>query len=327
MKGRQHKIMAAYRHLARVARRGVLALLLLIAPSALGQSLSAPPQRAFGTPEQAVQGLIAAVRAPGLAPLVELLGRAALDAVPPSERQSAETRRAAGEWLATQPFEIDYDDPARTRAFAVFGVERIRLPAQLVRTSRGWMFDTPATLAAMRERRIGVNEANAVRALRALAEAQNRFRLAIRTAEGTLQYAARIRSSPSRFDGLVAPVTDFLPGPSMDFLNNAFAQAEGEPGRVAADVAGGYGYHILTAQGPNAEGGARSYLVDGRLTEGYAIVAWPVTPGVTGLSTFIMNHSGAIYEQEFGERTLEATRRMDSFNPGPEWTRVDTASY
>jgi hypothetical protein len=332
MKEGRSSTMVARRTFAAAALAGAVALFLpgsaWLVPPAHGQTTQpAPQQRAFTTPDLAMRAFIDAVRAPGLDPLVALLGRSALDAVPPSERQSAEARRATGEWLAAQPFEIGYADAARSRAFALFGADRVQLPALLVRTPRGWVFDTPATIAAMRERRIGVNEANALRALRSLAEAQNRFRLAIRSTDGTLHYAARIRSSPGHFDGLVASVTDILPGPSMDFLNPAFARAEGEPGRVASDVAGGYGYRILTAQGPHAEGGARSFLVDGRLTEGYAVIAWPVTPGVTGLSTFIMDHRGAIYEQELGERTVEVARAILAFDPGPGWVRAEPASH
>ena len=94
-----------------------------------------------------------------------------LDSVPRDERQATEMRRAAGGWLAEQPFEIAYQDEAHTRAVALFGKARAPLPAVVARTARGWAFDQQATIAAMLERRIGVNEANAIRALRALAQA------------------------------------------------------------------------------------------------------------------------------------------------------------
>jgi hypothetical protein len=64
-------------------------------------------------------------------------------------------------------------------------------------------------------------------------------------------------------------------------------------------------------------------LLNGRLTEGYAVVAWPARPGDTGLSTFIMNQQGVVFEREFGDRTLEQVQRMMAFDPGPGWTRVN----
>jgi hypothetical protein len=278
--------------------------------------------RAFPTPEDAVRALIAAIQAPTMQPLEELLGRQVLASIPQAERQSTQLRRETGEWLAFQPFEISYPDGAqRNRAVALFGTTHVPLPAPLVRTPRGWTFDPPGTIQALRERRIGINEANAIRALRDLARAQERFRLGNRNGDGVLQYAMRIASSaPGRLDGLVT--RDMVPGQSLDLLNPAFAQAEMEPGDARANPPGGYGYRILTAQGANAEGGARSYLVNGKLTEGFAVVAWPVRPGQTGLSTFIMNQQGRIFEREFGDATIEEVRRLTSFDPGPGWDAV-----
>src|SRR5690242_16265204 len=134
--------------------------------------------RAFPTPEAAVRALIEALQAPTAEPLMRILGRPVLDAVPLAERDAGEQRRAAGGWLALQPFEIAFENDRR--AAALFGEARVPLPAQLMRTPRGWVFDQAATIEVMRKRRIGVNEANAIEALRALAEAQARYRLSDR---------------------------------------------------------------------------------------------------------------------------------------------------
>ena len=288
-----------------------------------GAAESGQALRAFDSPEAAVRALIEAIQAPGTEPLAGILGRAVLDSVPPAERQAASARRAAGARLAGERFEIRYEDAARSRAVAVFGGEGATLPAVLRRTPRGWTFDQQATIAAMRERRIGVNEANAIRALQALAQAQERFRISDRSGDGVLRYAERIRSSQGRRDGLVADGGDVVPGPSASLLNEAFARAEAPPGQRPPDPPAGYAYRILSAQGPNAEGGARSYRTDGRLTEGHAAVAWPTRPGETGLSTFIMDRSGAVFEREFGARTAEEVQRITAFDPGPGWSRVE----
>jgi hypothetical protein len=283
-----------------------------------------PQQRVFPTPEAAVEALIAALREAGTAPLARVLGQRVLEAIPPSERQGPEVRRVTADQLARMPLTISYLNEERTRAQVLFGPERNPLPTTLTRGTRGWVFDQTATIEAMRERRIGVNEANAIRALRALAAAQIAFRRRDMMGDGVLQYAPRIASSPGRTDGLVASDRGMLPGPAIG-LNQAFARAEGRPGDSNHRPAGGYAYRILTAQGPAAEGGAKSYLVNGKLTEGYAVIAWPVQPGVTGLSTFIMDWRGRIYEHELGPNTLAEVARIDAFNPGPGWDRVDPA--
>ena len=100
-------------------------------------------------------------------------------------------------------------------------------------------------------------------------------------------------------------------------------RAEAPPGERPPDPPAGYAYRILSAQGPNAEGGARSYQLNGRLTEGYAAIAWPMRSSVTGLSTFIMNRRGAVFEREFGARTADEVRQITAFDPGPRWTQVD----
>jgi len=176
-----------------------------------------------------VKALIEALQAPTDLPLRGVLGGPVLDTVPLSERQADDRRRAAGGWLALQTFEIAPE--AGGRATALFGEAHVPLPALLVQTPRGWVFDQAGTIEAMRKRRIGVNEANALEALRALAAAQSRYRLSERRADGVLEYARRIRSSgPGRLDGLTASGQEVVPGASTDLLNQAFGQAEGEPG-------------------------------------------------------------------------------------------------
>jgi hypothetical protein len=291
-------------------------------PSERSAAPAAASLRTFPTPEDAVHGLIAAIAAPALDPLAQILGRKALESVPPEERQSSEVRRATGRHLASERFEISYEDQAHTRAVALFGSARVSLPAVLVKTSRGWRFDPEATVAAVSERRIGANEANAIRALRSFKRAQDTYRLSDVAGDGVLRYATRIRSTPGESDGLVAGPSEIVPGPPTDLLNDAFARAEGEPGDAALRPPGGYAYKVLKGQGPAAEGGAKSYLSDGRMSEGYAIVAWPTRPGETGLSTFIMNQNGVISEREFGARTADEVRKLVSYDPGPGWSRV-----
>ncbi|MCC7283909.1 MAG: DUF2950 family protein [Acetobacteraceae bacterium] len=291
------------------------------APEPQTSPAPAPQLRAFATPEAAIQGLIQAMGTPDIQALTEVLGRRVLNNVPRVERDTQAQRLAAARQLAAMRFEIVYDNEARTRAGAVFGPDRIRLPAALVRGQRGWTFDPAGTITAMRERRIGVNEANALRALRALARAQDAYRRRDVLGDGVLQYAQHIASSPLKMDGLAPSPLGAVPGAAIG-LNESFARAEGRPGEAGFNPMGGYGYRILTAQGTAAEGGAKSYLVNGRLTEGYAVIAWPVRPGETGLSTFIMDWRGNIFEREFGAGTAAEVARITSFDPVPGWTKV-----
>lgn len=293
-----------------------------VASPSLAQQSPAAQQRAFATPETAMEALVQAIRAPTTQPLEQLIGKEVMQSIPPEERNSDTVRRAAGERLASKAISIVYEDDARTRARAVIGEENFRMPMPLVRTARGWIFDGKAAIAEMRERRAGVNEANAIEALRAFAQAQRKYYERDRNGDGVLEYAQRIRGTPGQLDGLVNHGGNEVPGFAISLLNEAFARAEMDPAKPIQAAPGGYAYRVLTAQGANADGGARSYLVNGRMTEGFAIVAWPARAGESGLSTFIMDHRGSIFEQEFGAQTLEAVRKITTFDPESGWTPV-----
>lgn len=83
----------------------------------------------------------------------------------------------------------------------------------------------------------------------------------------------------------------------------------------------GYVYKMLTAQGPLANGGAREYIVDGRMTGGFALVAFPVRYGVSGIMTLLVNQDGVVYHKDLGSRTVDLGRKMTHFNPDPSWSK------
>ena len=295
----------------------------MIAAASAQQPGGAASVRTFDTPEAAAQAFVAALQAPTIEPLAQIVGQPLLDSIPPEERRSDTIRRATGDRLAPQPITIAYEDDAHTHARAVVGSEEFKVPAPLVRTAQGWMFDGDAGIAEMRQDRIAANEGNALRAVRAYARAQEIYQQRDRDGNGILEYAQRIRGTPGHIDGLVNDEGEFIPGPATSLLNQAFARAEGSPDDPQFHPAGGYGYRILTAQGANAEGGALSYIVNGHMTEGFAIVAWPTRPGDNGESTFIMNQTGIIFEHEFGDDTAKAVTAIEAYDPGPDWTQVE----
>jgi hypothetical protein len=93
-------------------------------------------------------------------------------------------------------------------------------------------------------------------------------------------------------------------------------------GHTAADPYRGYYYKILTAQGKNAPGGAYSYVINGRMIAGFAMVAYPAQYGESGVMTFIVSHSGKIFEKNLGKNTGDMGGKMTAFDPGPGWKEV-----
>ena len=199
------------------------------------------------------------------------------------------------------------------RAYLAAGKYGWTLPIPIVRTADGWRFDVAAAPEEMRQRRIGRNELAAIQVALAYTDAQNEYRARDWNGDGVREYAARALSSPGRRDGLYWAS---LPGEPESPLGPEFADAK--PGQPYH----GYLYRILTAQGKDAPGGARSYLRNGKMTDGYALVAWPAKYGDTGVMTFIVNQDGTVFQKNLGAGTDAAARALNAYNPDASWTRV-----
>jgi hypothetical protein len=199
------------------------------------------------------------------------------------------------------------------RAYLAAGKYGWTLPIPIVRTADGWRFDVAAAPEEMRQRRIGRNELAAIQVALAYTDAQNEYRAGDWNGDGIREYAARALSSPGRRDGLYWAS---LPGEPESPLGPEFADAK--PGQPYH----GYLYRILTAQGKDAPGGARSYLRNGKMTDGYALVAWPAKYGDTGVMTFIVNQDGTVFQKNLGAGTDAAARALNAYNPDASWTRV-----
>lgn len=194
-------------------------------------------------------------------------------------------------------------------------------PIPLVENAAGkWYFDTAAGREEYLNRRIGRNELSTMATLHAVAKAQIEYASEDRDGDGVIEYAQKFLSTAGSKDGLY------------------WAAAEGEPkspvGELVATlrdegyVAGspsyrGYRYALLTSQGPAAVGGAKEYIVDGNLVRGFAIVAWPVSWGSSGIMTFLIGPDGRIFEKNLGPKTAELAPAIDKFNPDASWRLSD----
>lgn len=187
------------------------------------------------------------------------------------------------------------------------------LPMPIVKGSAGWHFDMAAAKEEVRTRRIGANELAAEQAMLAYYDAQREYATEDRDGDKVLQYAQRFFSSPGKHDGLYWPT-----GPN---------EPESPLGPLFADAKAGEGYHgyhyrILTAQGPSAPGGAYDYMQGNRMTNGFALVAWPVKYGETGVMTFMISHDGEIFERDLGKDTAAQAQAMKRFDPDSSWQEV-----
>jgi hypothetical protein len=166
---------------------------------------------------------------------------------------------------------------------------------------------------------VGKNELSTIATLRALVEAQREYAGEGRDGNPPA-FARRLLSSEGRHDGLYWPVREGeAPSPLGPLV--AEASEEGYGGAESRPTPyHGYLYRLLTAQGASAPGGARSYLDrQGRLTGGFAVVAWPATYGNSGVMTFLVNQQGIVFQRDLGADTEQAVARIQAYDPDASW--------
>jgi hypothetical protein len=284
----------------------------------LAAAFPAAAQESFATPQEAARALVDAAQRNDSAAMLKIFGPQGKDIVDsgdPTEDKAAraEFARRAAEKLQAEPVKGNPD-----RVVIVVGSENWPVPVPLVRKSGQWHFDAAKGRVEILARRVGRNELAAIDVSRAYVEAQNEYAAHDRDANGVLEYAQKIVSTPGKKDGL------YWEGESQNLVPKAFADA------AAAMMAEGkkpmpyhgYYFHILKAQGPDAPGGARNYVVKGMMMGGFALVAFPAEYGVSGVKTFIVNHDGMVYEKDLGPTTTVLARQMTRFNPDKTWQKV-----
>jgi hypothetical protein len=212
------------------------------------------------------------------------------------------------------------------KAILLVGNEDYPFPVPLVAEAGNWRWDVEAGLDEILTRRIGENELNAIEVMRAVLAAQMEYAEMERERGAGLQYARRLASRNGRKDGLYWPVAD---GEEASPLGPLVAQAQAEGYRRkngGGDETGayhGYRFRMLLAQGPNAEGGARDYIVNGRMIGGFALIATPAEYGNSGVMTFMVNQDGTIYEKDLGPETARTAARIGRFDPDQTWRKLE----
>ncbi len=197
------------------------------------------------------------------------------------------------------------------------GAENWPLPIPLVEKDGAWYFDANLGRREILYRRIGENELETVDILHAMVDAENEYYSQTGDSSGDHEYAHRFNSDPGQRDGLYWPGSK---EPDESPIGPYLAQASfNRPDRKPLH---GYYFRILTEQGPMAPGGARKYIVDGKMTGGFAFVAFPASYRSSGVMTFIVDQDGVVYEKDLGSVTGQLAKAMTVFNPDLTWTKV-----
>jgi hypothetical protein len=279
-----------------------------------------PGQRTFASVEDAGRALFDAMRAPDDSALLDILGTAGNDIVSsgdPIEDLDARTGFTAKyeemHRLVTEP---------NGTVTLVVGAENWPLPIPLVNKNGAWYFNTQAGKDEILFRRIGKNELAAIQACGDLVDAQKQYYL--RAPYGyAKEYAQQLVSDKGKHNGLYWEETsDQFDSPINPLI--AYARQNRPRDQVGAhDPFNGYFFRILTSQGPHAPGGAKNYVVNGKMTAGFAFVAYPSEYRSSGVMTFIVNKSGVIYEKDLGPNTTQLAEAMPAYDPDSTWNKAE----
>ena len=291
--------------------------------SALGAAATQQSQRSFASAEEAVTALVAALRDHNDADLRAVLGPDADRVIDSGDRYA--DRELHDRFVALYDQKHTINQATSGHAELDVGPDDWPMPIPIIEANGTWTFDTKAGAQTIVDRRIGRNELSAIRTLLACVDAERDYFDLAKQATGTGVYATRLLSMPGHKDGLYWPVaegeTESPLGPLVDA-----AQDAGYPG----DLAGGkqipyegYYFRILKAQGANGDGGAKSYIHAGRMTGGFALVAWPAVFASSGIMTFIVGPDGDVYQKDLGPETGRTAAEMTTFDPDLGWSRVD----
>ena len=307
---------------SRNVRCSLVTLGLLVGVIGLAPRALAGAQKTFSSADAAVTALVDAARAGDRSQLDPLFGVGASEVLPSGDPVAD---RAAREQFVTRASERTHLEKVGDD-FAVLSVgnDDWPFPIPLVReTSGAWRFDTEAGKTEILNRRIGRNELYTIQSMQAYVDAQRDYARRQKSATGVKEYAQRLVSTPGKHDGLY---WETKAGEDESPIGPLFASATREgyrPGGESPQPFHGYMYKVLHAAGPNAPGGAHSYLENGRLTRGFALLAYPVHYGSSGVMTFQVNEQGVVFQKDLGPKTPELASHISVYDPDDSWDATE----
>ncbi len=279
-----------------------------------------PGQKVFSSAEEASNALVAAAENNDEKSLITLLGRDGKDIVSSGD-DTEDARNRANFVRAYREMHRLVIEPDGTTTLYV-GAKNWPTPIPLVHKGRAWYFDTDAGKKEILYRRVGRNELSTIRVCHELVAAEKDYR---RTQPE--EFAGKILSDAGRRNGLYWPSAAGDPQSPIGPLV-ASAVSEGYTGGKEMEQTPyrGYFFHILTEQGKHAPGGAKSYIVDGKMTGGFAFVAYPAQYRSSGVMTFMIGSDGVVFQKDLGKDTGAVAKAMKRYDPDASWSKAENAA-
>jgi hypothetical protein len=271
-----------------------------------------PGQKTFASAEDASTALVAAAQNNDEKAMLDILGPDAKNIVSSGdEAEDAENRANFAQKYQEMHRLVKEPDGTTT---LYIGAENWPTPIPLVNKSNTWYFDTDAGKKEILYRRIGRNEMSAIRVCQELVAAQKEY-----SAQHS-EYSQKLYSDEGQRNGLYWKSAE---GEAQSPVGPLVATAFVEGNANAPTPYRGYYFHILTRQGKNGAGGAKSYILNGKATGGFAFAAYPAEYRSSGVMTFIVNDDGVVYQKDLGKKTDSLAKSMKEYNPDATWQKAE----
>jgi hypothetical protein len=293
-----------------------LALAAVVLWPALASAQDAAP--VYATPQAALEALFGAITAGNAAGAAAAIGPSATDLVDADDPVATVETLAD---LSAAYLEGYRFVPGGAGAITIeLGADGWPFPVPLLREGDGWRFDAVAARAEIVARRIGGNELDVIDILDAYVDLQLEYRSVDHDGDGIMEFASSVLSTEGRRDGLYWPGDDSPIGDLAARANlDGFAD---DDGNEAGQPFAGYFFRILTAQGDAAPGGGMTYIVNGNMVGGHALLAVPAVYGETGVHTFMVGENGIVVQADLGPDSLDVAFGITAFDPGRGWEIV-----
>jgi len=283
-------------------------------------------QKSFGSPEEAVNALVTAVRADDKKEMLSIMGSGGKELI--SSGDEATDKEGREKFLKAYDEMNKLEEESANKVLLHVGTDDWTLPIPIIKKNNTWFFNTKAGKEEVLNRRIGRNELNVIEVLHAYVDAQREYANKDCKGGGAREFAQKFISTEGKHDGLYWEAKE---GEEKSPLGLFVAQAakEGYTEKVAVinfSPFHGYYYRILKGQGKHATGGAYDYVVRGKMILGYAAVAYPAQYRNSGIMTFIVNQEGIIYQKDLGKNTERIAKAMKKFDPDSKWKKVEEAT-
>ena len=275
-----------------------------------------PGQKTFSSPEDASNALVTAVQRNDENAMLDILGPDGKQIVSSGDEIEDAHNRANFVQKYQQMHRLVKEPDGTTTLY--IGAENWPTPIPLLNKGNSWYFDTEAGKKEILYRRIGRNEMSTIRVCQELVAAEKEYYSAQHN-----EYAQKIFSDEGQHNGLYWKAADGEPqSPIGPLVASAVAEGYAKRQDGAPTPYRGYYYRILTRQRKHGLGGTKSYIVNGKMTEGFAFVAYPAEYGSSGVMTFIVNADGVVYQKDLGKKTIVLSKAMKEYNPNSSWHKA-----